>query len=73
MTAPRLSMVSPNQPPEVPTRRLLSVDEAAHALHISGRFLRDLIKRGDVTAVRLGRRVLLSRGEVERLATEGAR
>jgi len=71
MTARRLTRVPPNPSTDVLTRRLLSVDEAAHELHISGRFLRDLIKRGDVGAVRIGRRVLISRGELERLARDG--
>jgi excisionase family DNA binding protein len=53
-------------------RRLHSVDETAHALHISGRHLRDLISRGQVRAVRLGRRVLVPREELERVAREGA-
>jgi len=52
-------------------RRLLSVEETAHALHISGRHLRDLISRGHVRAVRLGRRVLVPREELERVAHEG--
>jgi excisionase family DNA binding protein len=57
--------------PEFALRRLLSIDEAAHMLHISDRFLRDLIKRGAVRGIRLGRRVLVPREELERLARTG--
>lgn len=73
MSAARLSVVPRElQLDETPGRRLLSIDETAHTLNVSGRHLRDLISRGQVRAVRIGRRVLVSREEVDRVAREGA-
>jgi excisionase family DNA binding protein len=72
MTGPRTEETRSDLSPDLALgRRLLSVDETAHALHISGRHLRDLISRGHVRAVRLGRRVLVPREELDRLAREG--
>ena len=58
--------------PAPPARRLLSVDETAQALGVCSRHLRTLIVRGQVRSVRLGRRVLVPREEIDRLATAGA-
>jgi excisionase family DNA binding protein len=67
MTA--VSVASPLHP--LPARRLLSIEETAHALNVSNRHLRTLILRGEVRSVRLGRRVLVPREEVDRVATDG--
>lgn len=71
MSAPRPPFGEPNPSPEVAVRLLLSIDDSAHSLNISGRHLRDLISRGQVRAVRIGRRVLIPRQELERVAREG--
>jgi excisionase family DNA binding protein len=47
---------------------LISVADAAKALCISTRFLRLLGSRGQVRIVRLGRRTLIPRDEIQRLA-----
>jgi excisionase family DNA binding protein len=52
--------------------RLLSVDQAAHALGVSARFVRMLGARGQIRIVRLGRRTLVPSEELQRLASEGA-
>jgi len=49
----------------------MNVAEAAEILGVSPRCLRDSIKRGEITARRIGRRVLIPLVEVERLV--GAR
>ena len=59
--------------PAPPARRLLSVDETAQALGVCSRHLRTLIVRGQVRSARLGRRVLVPRDELDRIATEGVR
>jgi excisionase family DNA binding protein len=56
-----------------PVPRLLSLTDAARSLGVSDRFLRMLEARGQLRLTRLGRRVLVSIEEVERLAKEGAR
>jgi excisionase family DNA binding protein len=50
--------------------RLRSVDEAAALLGISPYTVRAWIRDGRLRPVRLGRRVLLSEGELERLVAE---
>jgi excisionase family DNA binding protein len=50
---------------------LKSVVEAAELLRISRWTVRSYIRDGKLKAVRLGRRVLLTDGELERLVAEG--
>jgi excisionase family DNA binding protein len=50
---------------------LFSIEEAAKTLSLSPWTLRAHLKRGAIKPVRFGRRVLISRAEVERLAAEG--
>jgi excisionase family DNA binding protein len=45
---------------------LLTVPEAAKVLRVSRAFTYELIARGDLPVVRLGRRVLIPREELER-------
>lgn len=49
------------------TKLAFTLDEAATALTISRSTLTRAIKRGDVTAVKLGGRVLISAGELARI------
>jgi excisionase family DNA binding protein len=51
---------------------LVSVSHAAGKLGVSPRFIRILGARGHLTVVRIGRRVLVPKEEVDRLAREGA-
>jgi len=52
--------------------RLFSLDEAARQLGgVSDRHLRNLAERGQLRLVKLGRRRLVPREELERLAREG--
>jgi len=50
---------------------LLSIEQAAKSLSVSHWTLRMHIKRGAISAVRCGRRVLIPRTEVARIACEG--
>jgi excisionase family DNA binding protein len=50
---------------------LLSVEEAGKRLSISPWTVRAHIWQGKIRPVRLGRRVLIARRELERIATEG--
>jgi excisionase family DNA binding protein len=50
---------------------LLSIEESARNLSVSPWTLRAHIKRGEIAVVRCGRRVLISRAEVARIAREG--
>ena len=50
---------------------LLSIEDAAKALCLSPWTVRAHLKRGAIKPIRFGRRVLISRAEIERLATEG--
>jgi excisionase family DNA binding protein len=52
-------------------RALKSVEEAAALLGISKWTVRNYIQTGKLKPVRLGRRVLLSEDELERLVLEG--
>jgi len=45
---------------DVPLRLTLNVDEVATALRLSARMVRKLIANGDLKALRIGRRVLVS-------------
>jgi excisionase family DNA binding protein len=49
---------------------LLSIEESARNLSVSPWTLRAHIKRGEIAVVRCGRRVLISRAEVARIARE---
>ena len=51
--------------------KLLNLNEAAQALRVSPWSLRAWAKRGEVKVVRLGRRVLIPREEIERIVREG--
>jgi excisionase family DNA binding protein len=53
--------------------RLMSTSAAARSLAISERHLRMLAARGYLRLVRLGRRVLVPREEIDRIVQEGAR
>ncbi|MHB1772283.1 MAG: helix-turn-helix domain-containing protein [Acidimicrobiales bacterium] len=46
---------------------LLPVPEAARLLRVSPRYLRTLVSRGDLPVVRLGRRVLIARSDLDAL------
>ena len=50
---------------------LLSIEHAAKALALSPWTIRAHLKGGTITPVRCGRRVLISRNEVDRIAREG--
>jgi excisionase family DNA binding protein len=52
-------------------RPLLDVNEAATMLHISVRYVRALLGRGSIPVVRLGRRTLIRRADVEALIARG--
>ena len=49
-----------------------SIIDAARALSISPRYLESLIAAGAVRSTRIGRRHIIARVELERLAIEGA-
>lgn len=51
--------------------QLLSINEAAKNLSVSPWTIRAHTRRGTITAVRCGRRVLIPRAEVARIAHEG--
>ena len=64
-------MIARHIEPEDARRVLLSALEAADALGVSERLLRDLTApRGDLPAVRLGRRVMYRRETLERWAAD---
>jgi len=52
-------------------RPLLDVNEAATMLHISVRYVRKLLARGDLPVVRLGRRTLVRRADLEAVIARG--
>jgi excisionase family DNA binding protein len=52
-------------------RPLLDVNEAATMLHISVRYVRALLSRGDLPVVRLGRRTLVRRADLEAVIARG--
>ncbi len=53
-------------PPDTPL--LLAVPDAAHLLGIGTTLAWDLVRSGDIPSVKLGRRVLVPRAGLERLA-----
>jgi excisionase family DNA binding protein len=64
-------MMNPNPEP----RLVFSVEEAAGLLEISRAFAYQLVARGDIPALRLGRRIVVPRFAVDELlvrATEAA-
>lgn len=65
-------MTRPRQTPTDPETPLLhTVEQAAHLLSISPKALRHMIDRGQIPAVRLGRRVRIRAVDLARIATEG--
>lgn len=53
---------------------LMTVTEVASVLRMSSQAIRDMIKRGEINAVRVGRQYRIPRSEVERITaieTEG--
>jgi len=54
-------------------RLALSVDEVVHALHLSERTVRAAIARGDLVVTRIGRRVLITRPQLERWLAKNER
>lgn len=51
--------------------RLISIVQSAAELSVSERHLRGLIARGLVPTVRIGRRCLIARATLDKIATEG--
>lgn len=51
---------------------LISLAECARMLGVSTRFVRILANRNQLRLVRLGRRALVPRAEIDRLVAEGA-
>ena len=51
---------------------LLTVSEAARLLRLSRAFTYELVNRGDLPAVRFGRRVLVPRAALERCLAQAA-
>lgn len=56
--------MSENQLPE-----LLTVSEVAKVLRMTSQAVRDMIKRGELDAARVGRQYRIPRSEVERITT----
>ena len=50
---------------------MLTIKETAAALNLSYRTVFNYIKKGDIKAVRIGRKWLVKEEEVERLRNEG--
>jgi excisionase family DNA binding protein len=50
---------------------LLTVNEAADLLHLSVRYVRILMARGEIPVVRLGRRTLIRRTDLDALVAGG--
>jgi excisionase family DNA binding protein len=50
---------------------LVSASEAAHLLGVSSRFVRLLLARGQIPVVKLGRRRLLRRSDLDALISHG--
>lgn len=53
------------------TKRLISIGSAAQQLGVSVFTVRRLIKAGQLQAVRVSRRVLVSQSEIDRVCEEG--
>lgn len=54
---------------ETPMPELLTVTEVAKVLRVTSQAVRDMIRRGDIQAVRLGRQYRIPRSELDRIAT----
>ena len=52
-------------------RPLLDVWETAEMLHVSVRYVRALVARGTLPVVRLGRRTLVRRTDIEKIIDQG--
>ena len=48
---------------------LMTVTEVAKVLRMTSQAIRDMIKRGEISAVRVGRQYRIARSEVERITT----
>lgn len=57
----------------MPNDKLLSVVEAAEALHLSPWTIRMWLVRGKIGSVKLGRAVRIPQAEILRLVSEGSR
>jgi excisionase family DNA binding protein len=53
--------------PDAPNRLALTVDEAAYLLNISRGLAYELVARGELPAIRLGRRIVIPRVAMEEL------
>ena len=53
--------------PDPPDRLTLTVDEAAYLLNISRGLTYELVARGELPAIRLGRRIVIPRVAMEEL------
>ncbi len=72
MKYPNPTHPAPPSPPSVDpsdTPLLLAVPDAARLLGIGTTFAWELVRAGDLPSVKLGRRVLVPRAALERLAT----
>jgi excisionase family DNA binding protein len=58
---------------EAPTRLTWTVEEAAVALGISRAFAYDAVRRGDIPAIKIGRRILVPRSALDRLLERSQR
>lgn len=56
--------MSENQLPE-----LMTVTEVAKVLRMTSQAIRDMIRRGEISAARVGRQYRIPRSEVERITT----
>jgi len=52
---------------------VLTVDEVAAALRVAKWTIYDMVKRGDLHAVHVGRKIRIPRSEIDRLLTGGER
>ncbi len=69
MLAEQTRQVGPLHDPNLENQPiLLSVRQAARLLGVGTTFAWDLVRRGQIPSVRLGRRVLVPRAAIERLA-----
>lgn len=52
-------------------RAAYNVEEVAESLSLSARFVRELLATGKIRSFKIGRRRLVSAGELERIVQEG--
>lgn len=71
-TQPSPLPVAPPPAPAEPTRLVLTVAEAAELLGISRAFAYELVARGELPSIRLGRRVVVPRVQLLALVEAGA-